>query len=97
MRAAGLRTRPYRISGRLSDFAAGPDRATHRARAADGWGFVLAGRGTAPALRLGPRVPKLRSLTQPSLVRAGRDAESARPCGPLPPSTLVHPRYWVVR
>ncbi|MFF8915043.1 polyamine aminopropyltransferase [Streptomyces sp. NPDC015032] len=93
MRAAGLHTRPYRISGRPSDFAAGPDRATHRAQAADGWGFVLAGRGGAPELRLAPGAPELRSLTQPSLARAGRDAESVRLRG-LPSSTLVHPRYW---
>ncbi|MER5852099.1 polyamine aminopropyltransferase [Streptomyces sp. NPDC002012] len=93
MRAAGLHTRPYRISGRLSDFAAGPDRATHRAQAEHGWGFVLARPVRAPVLRLAPGAPKLRSLTQASLMRAGRDAESGRLRGLLP-STLVHPRYW---
>jgi spermidine synthase len=93
MRAAGLHTRPYRISGRLSDFVAGPDRATHRAQTEHGWGFVLARPVGAPALRLAPGAPKLRSLTQVSLMRAGRDAESRRLRG-LPPSTLVHPRYW---
>ncbi|MFB7137626.1 polyamine aminopropyltransferase [Streptomyces sp. NPDC056237] len=93
MRAAGLHTRPYRISGRLSDFAAGPDRATHRAQAQDGWGFVLAGTAAKPALRLSLQAPTLRSLTRSSLVRAGRDAENTRPGGLLP-STLVHPRYW---
>ncbi|MFF4669231.1 polyamine aminopropyltransferase [Streptomyces sp. NPDC001279] len=93
MRAAGLHTRPYRISGRGTDFAAGPDRATHRAQAEHGWGFVLAGAERAPALRLAPSAPRLRSLTERSLERAGRDAEDARPRG-LPPSTLVHPRYW---
>ncbi|AXE78764.1 polyamine aminopropyltransferase [Streptomyces atratus] len=93
MRAAGLHTRPYRISGRLSDFAAGPDRATHRAQAGQGWGFVLARPVRAPVLRLAPGAPRLRSLTQASLMRAGREAESGRLRG-LPPSTLVHPRYW---
>ncbi|WP_335936862.1 polyamine aminopropyltransferase [Streptomyces sp. PTD5-9] len=93
MRAAGLHTRPYRISGRLTDFAAGPDRATHRAQAEHGWGFVLAARGPAPALGLAPSAPRLRSLTARSLRRAGREAEGARLRG-LPASTLVHPRYW---
>ncbi|MEV6163438.1 polyamine aminopropyltransferase [Streptomyces sp. NPDC052052] len=93
MRAAGLRTRPYRISGRPTDFAAGPDRAAHRARAERGWGFFLAAPVGAPQLRLAPKAPRLRSLTQFSLVRAGRDAVSGRLSG-LPPSTLVHPRFW---
>ncbi|MFF1650243.1 polyamine aminopropyltransferase [Streptomyces sp. NPDC058240] len=93
MRAAGLHTRPYRMSGRLSDSAAGPDRATHRAHPAHGWGFVLAGPGKRPELGLAVRAPALRSMTEPVLVNAGREAERARPAG-LPPSTLVHPRYW---
>lgn len=51
MRAAGLSTRPYGVSGRRTGFAAGPDRTTDRAKAPHGWGFVLA--------RLGPRAPAL--------------------------------------
>ncbi|HEY9332565.1 MAG TPA: polyamine aminopropyltransferase, partial [Streptomyces sp.] len=43
MRAAGLHTRPYRVSGRYAGFAVGPDRATGRAAEVHGWGFVLAG------------------------------------------------------
>lgn len=93
MRAAGLRTRPYRMNGRLSDSAAGPDRATHRARAAHGWGFVLAGPRKRPPLGLAAKAPPLRSMTRAALVDAGRETERARLRG-LPPSTLVHPRYW---
>ncbi|MEU2837147.1 polyamine aminopropyltransferase [Streptomyces sp. NPDC007076] len=93
MRAAGLRTRPYRMNGRLSDSAAGPDRATHRARAAHGWGFVLAGPRKRPPLGLAAKAPPLRSMTRAALVDAGRETERAR-LGGLPPSTLVHPRYW---
>ncbi|MFB7915325.1 polyamine aminopropyltransferase [Streptomyces sp. NPDC056061] len=93
MGEAGLRTRPYRITGRFTDFTAGPDRAGHRAPSEHGWGFVLAGRDRVPTLRLAATAPKLRSLTGSSLARAGRDAERARLRG-LPPSTLVHPRYW---
>ncbi|MFE6494422.1 polyamine aminopropyltransferase [Streptomyces sp. NPDC057748] len=93
MRAAGLGTSPYRISGPAVDSAAGPDRATHREQRAHGWGFVLAGAGRRPELGLAPKAPELRSMTEPGLVDAGRRTESARLPG-LPPSTLVHPRYW---
>ncbi|MGW9118269.1 polyamine aminopropyltransferase [Streptomyces sp. NPDC055663] len=93
MRAAGLGTRPYRISGPAADSAAGPDRATHREQRAHGWGFVLAGAGRGPELGLARKAPALRSLTEPGLVDAGRRTEGARLPG-LPPSTLVHPRYW---
>jgi spermidine synthase len=93
MRAAGLRTSPYRTSGRPADSAAGPDRATHRAQRAHGWGFVLAGRGKAPELGLAREAPELRSMTEPELVDAGQRTERARLPG-LEPSTLVHPRYW---
>ncbi|MFF9346951.1 polyamine aminopropyltransferase [Streptomyces sp. NPDC014734] len=93
MRESGLRTRPYRITGRVTDFAAGPDRATHREPSDHGWGFLLARPDRVPTLRLAAAAPRLRSLTGSSLVRAGRDAEKARLRG-LPPSTLVHPRYW---
>ncbi|MGW2178409.1 polyamine aminopropyltransferase [Streptomyces sp. NPDC001732] len=93
MREAGLHTRPYRIRGRLSDFASGPDRATRRDRAACDWGFVLAGPGRTPGLGLAPAAPELRSLTAWALTSAGREVEGSRLSG-LPPSTLVHPRYW---
>jgi len=93
MRAAGLHTRPYRIRGRITDFAAGPDRATQHVQAEHGWGFVLAGRGRAPVLGLAASAPELRSLTGHTLIRAGLEAEGARLRG-LPASTLVHPRYW---
>ncbi|WP_406322112.1 polyamine aminopropyltransferase [Streptomyces sp. NBC_01637] len=94
VRAAGLSTRPYGISGRRTGFAAGQDRTTDRAKAPHGWGFVLARPGPrAPALGLSPRAPKLRSLTEGVLAGAARYAQRGR----LPeqaPSTLVHPRYW---
>ncbi|WP_406420651.1 polyamine aminopropyltransferase [Streptomyces sp. NBC_00873] len=93
MRAAGLRTRPYRISGRLSGFAAGPDRTTDAAQGRPDWGFVLARPGVRPpALHLPPRPPKLRFLTEGELARAARYAEGRRLRGQAP-STLVHPRY----
>lgn len=93
MRAAGLRTRPYRIGGRYAGFASGPDRATGDGTQVHGWGFVLAGLGRTPALALDPDAPRLRSLTEPALQEAGRQAEAGRLPG-MAPSTLVHPRYW---
>lgn len=51
LRAAGLRTVPYRVGGRDSGFAAGPDRTSGPAGAPRDWGFVLASR-TAPVLSL---------------------------------------------
>ncbi|MET9958762.1 polyamine aminopropyltransferase [Streptomyces sp. NPDC006326] len=94
LRAAGLRTSPYSAGGRLSGFAAGPDR---RSRGATGaqpldWGFVLAGRDRAPELRVDRNTPGLRSVSTQSLQDAARDAQRARPAGVLP-STLPHPRY----
>lgn len=50
-RAAGLRTVPYRVGGRDSGCAAGPDRARGPEGAPRDWGFVLASR-TAPVLSL---------------------------------------------
>ncbi|MEV0253155.1 polyamine aminopropyltransferase [Streptomyces sp. NPDC050732] len=83
LRAAGLRTVAYRVGGRLSGFAAGPDRTAQGAGAPRDWGFVLASR-TRPVL--------LRAARS-EVVRAGaRAAEPTRHRG-LPPSTLVHPRY----
>ncbi|MFJ2721765.1 polyamine aminopropyltransferase [Streptomyces sp. NPDC087437] len=91
VRAAGLRTLPYRVDGRDAGFAAGPDRTTGALRAPRDWGFVLAAR-MPPALRLDPRAPAPRTLTTASLAAAARDAARTRVPG-LPPSTLVHPRY----
>ncbi|MFD4634183.1 polyamine aminopropyltransferase [Streptomyces sp. NPDC058284] len=83
LRAAGLRTVPYRVGGRQSGFAAGPDRTAEGARAPRDWGFVLAAR-TRPAL---PRP------AGSGAARAGAwTAEPPRRPG-LAPSTLVHPRY----
>ncbi|NED12099.1 polyamine aminopropyltransferase [Streptomyces sp. SID9124] len=96
MRAAGLHPRPYRISGRSSGFAAGPDRAGGGADGDRGWGFLLAGPATRPTLGLAPGGPALRSLSVPGLLDAGRRAEAGRLPG-LAPSTLVHPRYWEER
>ncbi|WP_445526497.1 polyamine aminopropyltransferase [Streptomyces cyslabdanicus] len=97
VRAAGLRTLPYRVDGRDSGSAAGPDRtagASHASRDRGGdrgdWGFVLASR-MPPALRLDPRAPAPRTLTPESLAAAARAASPTRVPG-LPPSTLVHPR-----
>ncbi|MGW7417542.1 spermidine synthase [Streptomyces sp. NPDC054863] len=91
LRAAGLHTRPYRATGRLSGFSAGPDRSSGNARAPRDWGLVLAAR-TRPGLGLSPQVPHLRSLTTPLLLAGARSAEATRMRG-LPASTLVHPRY----
>ncbi|MFG2570548.1 polyamine aminopropyltransferase [Streptomyces sp. NPDC048567] len=96
MRAAGLCPRPYRISGRQSGFAAGPDRAEGGTDGTGGWGFLLAGRAATPTLGLAPDAPALRSLSVPGLLDAGRRAEAGRLTG-LAPSTLVHPRYWEER
>ncbi|MBT2529326.1 polyamine aminopropyltransferase [Streptomyces sp. ISL-99] len=92
LRAAGLRTRPYRATGRLSGFTGGPDRSSGTAVAPHDWGFVLAARDTRPGLGLAPDAPRLRSLTPAVLRSAERSALGARVRG-LEPSTLVHPRY----
>ncbi|GGW96292.1 polyamine aminopropyltransferase [Streptomyces chryseus] len=92
LRAAGLRTRPYRATGRLSGFTAGPDRASDAVGPPGDWGFVLAARGARPGLGLAADVPRLRSLS-PAVLRTGeRSAQGARVPG-VRPSTLVHPRY----
>ncbi len=91
IRAAGLRTVAYRVSGRDSGFAAGPDRTTGAARAARDWGFVLASR-TGPVLALDPAAPRPRTLTAASLAADARAALRTRVTG-LAASTLVHPRY----
>ncbi|MFI0978300.1 polyamine aminopropyltransferase [Streptomyces sp. NPDC021093] len=91
LRAAGLHTRPYRATGRLSGFSAGPDRSSGDSRAPRDWGLLLAAR-VPPGLALSPQVPQLRSLTVPLLLSGARSAEASRMRG-LPASTLVHPRY----
>ncbi|ORT59343.1 spermidine synthase [Streptomyces sp. CB03238] len=78
LRSAGFTTRPYRATGRLSGFAAGPDRSTDGTAAPYDWGFFLAARHRAPP--------------DPGEVVGVRRPAGARPTG-LPPSTLVHPRY----
>ncbi|MEV0317305.1 polyamine aminopropyltransferase [Streptomyces sp. NPDC050658] len=84
LRAAGLRTAPYRAGGRVSGFAAGPDRSGAAGGAAPrDWGFVLAARG--PAGLAAPRTAVLREAGVESAERARRRG--------LTPSTLVHPRY----
>ncbi|MER5257576.1 MULTISPECIES: polyamine aminopropyltransferase [unclassified Streptomyces] len=83
LRAAGLRTEPYRVGGRISGFAAGPDRTADGASAPRDWGFVLAARS-------GPVLAPHRTA---ALLRVGvASAERTRVRG-LAPSTLVHPRY----
>ncbi|MFD5820409.1 polyamine aminopropyltransferase [Streptomyces sp. NPDC127038] len=99
LRAAGLFTRPYGVdrqdpgpgprTGRRAGGAPGPP---GTGRAADDWGFVLASRTPAP-LRLDPSCPHPRTLTQAALTADARAASRGRPRRPLPPSTLVHPRY----
>ncbi|WP_251059588.1 polyamine aminopropyltransferase [Streptomyces sp. ISL-21] len=93
LRAAGLRTAPYSAGGRLSGFAAGPDRAQGAGNTPpQDWGFVLAAHDRTPPLRVDRDTPALRSLSTGSLQDASRDAEHTRIPG-LPPSTLPHPRY----
>ncbi|MFF0552597.1 polyamine aminopropyltransferase [Streptomyces sp. NPDC004311] len=94
LRAAGLHTAPYSAGGRLTGFAAGPDRSPLGAIATppQDWGFVLAARDAVPPLRVDRAAPVLRSLSTGSLQDAARDVERTR-LGGLPPSTLPHPRY----
>ncbi len=92
VRAADLRTSPYRVGGRDSGFAAGPDRSAGASRAPRDWGFVLASPVERPGLRLDPDGPRPRTMTQASLRADGTAAAGARISG-LPASTLVHPRY----
>ncbi|MEU4872646.1 polyamine aminopropyltransferase [Streptomyces sp. NPDC021608] len=92
LRAAGLRTAPYRVDGRAAGFTAGPDRTSDAARAPRDWGFVLAAADARPPLRLDPRERPLRTLTQAALTADGRAADGTRVTGARA-STLVHPRY----
>ncbi|MFH9572567.1 polyamine aminopropyltransferase [Streptomyces sp. NPDC017454] len=91
LRAAGLRTAPYRVDARDTGFAPGPDRTAATSHAPRDWGFLLAAR-RAPALRLDPTAPRPQTLTSPNLAQDARSASRTRITG-LPPSTLVHPRY----
>ncbi|MER7396979.1 polyamine aminopropyltransferase [Streptomyces sp. NPDC000151] len=96
LRAAGLRTVPYRMPGRPHAFSGGPDRGASGTGRADPrtvryWGFLLAGRST-PQLGLPSAAPPLRSLT-PALLRSGHRALARTRLPGLPPSTLVRPRY----
>ncbi|WP_345044615.1 polyamine aminopropyltransferase [Streptomyces sannanensis] len=93
LRAAGLYTRPYRVTGRVSGFTGGPDRdpSPDGSAAPRDWGFVLAAR-TPPRLDLGAGTRRPRLLTAAALRAGAADVERLRVTG-LPPSTLVHPRY----
>ncbi len=58
LRAAGLRTTAYRVRGRQSGFAAGPDRGpADTAHAHRDWGFVLAAGRHTPAAPSTPPAP----------------------------------------
>ncbi|MFR9800426.1 polyamine aminopropyltransferase [Streptomyces sp. MS06] len=92
VRAAGLRTAPYRVVGHGSGLPPGPGRAAGTPHAPDDWGFVLAARGARPPLRLDRAAPPPRTLTPAALAAAARAAERTRITG-LPAATLIHPRY----
>ncbi|MEU3824148.1 polyamine aminopropyltransferase [Streptomyces sp. NPDC029080] len=91
LRTAGFAVSPYRVTGRDSGSATGPDRPTGAARPPCDWGFLLAAPGpTPPPLRLGADRPP--TLTPAGLAADGQAARRTRITG-LPASTLVHPRY----
>ncbi|MEU1216522.1 polyamine aminopropyltransferase [Streptomyces sp. NPDC005791] len=92
VRAGGLEPLPYSVDGRLTGFAAGPDRATEGADAPRDWGFVLAARQNTGGFGMDPGAPALRTLEERELLAGRRAAERMRQHGVLP-STLVHPRY----
>ncbi|MFJ6085768.1 polyamine aminopropyltransferase [Streptomyces sp. NPDC092369] len=92
VRSAGLRTIPYRVGGRDSGFAAGPDRAASGAvRAPRDWGFVLAS-VASPRLGLDAGARRPRTLTAGGLAADARAAGRTRVEG-VRASTLVDPRY----
>ncbi|MEV6795153.1 polyamine aminopropyltransferase [Streptomyces sp. NPDC051320] len=78
VRTAGLRTVPYRVTGRVPGSADGPDRTNEAAGTPGDWGFVLASRAR-------PR------LGAPGTT--GHWAQVRDRAAGVPPSTLVHPRY----
>ncbi|WP_329219526.1 polyamine aminopropyltransferase [Streptomyces sp. NBC_01485] len=88
MRAAGLHTAPYRVTGRDPAFTTGPD------HTAGDWGFVLATAtpASAPPLRLDHTEHPLHTLTQSTLTADARAVQGTRVAG-VSASTLVHPRY----
>ena len=88
LRAAGLRTTPYRVDG--LDSGSAPGRTAGASRGSGDWGFVLASRGARPVLGPGPR--ETATVTRESLQAAARAAEATRIKG-LAASTLLHPRY----
>jgi spermidine synthase len=94
LRAAGLRTAPYRVASHDSAFTAGPDRSAGPTHAPHDWGFVLAEQAARPRLWLtaGEGHPRLKTLTRAGLVADARRVEGTRVAG-LRASTLVHPRY----
>jgi spermidine synthase len=55
VRAAGLHTAPYRVTGRASAYTPGPDHSTDASRAPRDWGFVLAAAEHRPRLAAGAR------------------------------------------
>ncbi|MFI2431242.1 polyamine aminopropyltransferase [Streptomyces sp. NPDC018693] len=89
LRAAGLHTRPYRVSGRGAGVATGPDRTADVSGPPGDWGFVLAAAETAPPLRLDR---PLDTLTQ-ELLKAGEQEAQALRVEDVRASTLVYPRY----
>ncbi|MFE9836299.1 polyamine aminopropyltransferase [Streptomyces sp. NPDC005551] len=91
VRAAGLRTAPYRVGGHGSGLAAGLDRTSGASRAPRDWGFVLASL-TRPPPRGDPGEPRPPGVTGAVPAAEARAAAATRVTG-LPPSTLVHPRY----
>lgn len=90
VRAAGLRTAPYVVRGRLSGVTAGAIGAGPE-RPGD-WGYVLASHGVAPRLGLEAGGPALRAFGPGELRRSAERARRSRVTG-LPASTLLHPRY----
>jgi spermidine synthase len=93
LRAAGLATVPYSAGGRLSGFAAGPDRsATGAAAAAAGapqdWGFVLAAPGRAPVLALREEREEREAAERGPAGRGGAGEEAPGTPGPLTTAAL---------
>ncbi|MER5601283.1 polyamine aminopropyltransferase [Streptomyces sp. NPDC002265] len=92
VRAAGLRTAPYRVTDHDDGSGAGPGRSAPATRAPLDWGFVLARADVRPVLGLARDERPPRTLTRAGLAADARAADRTRIRG-LPASTLVHPRY----